>query len=105
MSTGSPKPSPSRDGLLRQLKEHVFGCFGHTTAHGYGRIAASTESRTLKWFWLIVCCGAFCIFAVQLVLTTKQYMSRPLKTRITITRDRVSAIVIIQSQIVIIQSH
>ena len=88
MST-SPKPGSSREGLLRQIKHKVFEFCGHTTAHGYGRVADAGESRARKWFWLLACSGAFVAFSVQLYFITEQYLSRPLKTRIKIMHDKV----------------
>lgn len=79
----------ARHGLLFQLKTKVLGCFGDTTAHGYGRVAASETQQLRKWFWLIVCTAAFVIFTQQLYVITQQYMSRPLKTRTSIGHDEV----------------
>lgn len=78
-----------REGLLSQIKHKVSEFCGHTTAHGYGRVADAGESRARKWFWLLACCGAFVAFSVQLYFITEQYLSRPLKTRIKIMHDKV----------------
>ena len=86
-----PESNPAINELLAQFKVKVLGCFGYTSAHGYGRIAAAAEeqSRARSWFWFIVCLASFVSFMIQLSFITKQYRSRPLKTRIRISHNEV----------------
>ena len=83
------KPSTSGEGLPSKLKTRICDCFGYTTAHGYGRVAAETESRPRRWFWLLACAAALAVFSYQLHDLTAQFMSRPLKTRTRIEHEQV----------------
>lgn len=84
------KSNSSSEGLTGKCKARILECFGYTTAHGYGRVAAATaESRSRKWFWLLSCAAAYSVFAYQLHNLTVQYLTRPLKTRTTIAHEQV----------------
>ena len=72
------------------VKEKILECFGYTTAHGYGRVAdAPAGSWPRRCFWLLACAAAFAIFVYHLQVLTRQYLSRPLKTRTTIKHEQV----------------
>ncbi|XP_022808877.1 acid-sensing ion channel 1C-like [Stylophora pistillata] len=85
MSSLSIKPS-QKNTLRIKIKAKLLACFGDTTAHGYGRVA-SADSRPLRWFWILVCAAAVAAFSQQLYGITKQYMSRPLKVRVSIGHE------------------
>ena len=76
-------------GLPSQLKVKILECFGYTSAHGYGRVAAANESRSRRWIWVLVCAVAYSLFAYQLNNIIRQYLSRPLKTRTWIAHQQV----------------
>ncbi|KAJ7385393.1 hypothetical protein OS493_016475 [Desmophyllum pertusum] len=81
------KSSSSDEGLPSKFKARLLDCFGYTTAHGYGRVAAA-ESRPRRWFWLLACAAAFGVFTYQLHDLTLQFLSKPLKTRTQIQHER-----------------
>ena len=83
------KPSTSEESLSRKLTAKISDCFGYTTAHGYGRVAAATESWPRRWFWLLACAAAFGVFIYQLHDLTSQFLSKPLKTRTWIAHQQV----------------
>ena len=83
------KQDSSSQGLPSKFKNRLLECFGYTTAHGYGRVAAATESQTRRWFWLLACAAAFGVFTYQLHDLTVQFLSRPLKTRTQIRHEQV----------------
>ena len=84
------KWNSSNEGLPSKFKNKLFECFGYTTAHGYGRVAAATESKPRRWFWLLACAAALGVFSYQLYDLTAQFLSRPLKTRTHIQHEQVS---------------
>ena len=77
------------EGLPSKFKRKILECFGYTTAHGYGRVAAASESQPRRWFWLLVCAVAYGIFGYQFHDLTVQFLARPLKTRTWIAREQV----------------
>ena len=83
------KQDSSSQGLPSKFKNRLLECFGYTTAHGYGRVAAATESQLRRWFWLLACAAAFGVFSYQLHDLTVQFLSRPLKTRTQIQHEQV----------------
>lgn len=85
----TPNKSSTDESLPSKLKCRLLDCFGYTTAHGYGRVAAASESRPRRWFWLLACAFAFGVFTYQFHELTVQFLSRPLKTGTQIHHERV----------------
>ena len=89
-STNKTNGSSGKSQLWKLVKGKVLECFGYTTAHGYGRVAdAPAGSWARRCFWLLACAAAFAMFLHQLQVLTRQYLSRPLKTRTRIEHEQV----------------
>ena len=63
--------------------------FDYTTAHGLGRVFASTYV-VRRVFWGLLCIGAFVIFTVQILALYKKFQSRPLSTHFRMEHVSVS---------------
>ena len=89
-STKKTNGSSGNSHLWKLVKEKIFECFGYTTAHGYGRVADTPAgSWPRRCFWLLACAAAFAMFVYQLHDLTRQYLSKPLKTRTWIKQEQV----------------
>lgn len=72
-----------------KLLSKVNDFLEYTTAHGFGRLAAS-KGTIWKVFWIAFVLAAHSMFWYQSIVIVKDYLNKPIRTKISVKHAQVS---------------
>ena len=72
----------------RSLLDILVDFMGYTTGHGFARLVAAT-STAWRIFWIIAVLGAFGMFVYHASNLFQLFLSRPIKTSVTVAFEKV----------------